>query len=552
MDSSNIYNVGDQRENQGRRAIGIIRCSGKRQLEKYGPSVQERGIRESLEYFPLGPVELWKTIELQESASGWNRKKWETIMDDCIEIHKQGKAQVVIFPRVDRETRFLAGSFPKLLEVIRSGLLVYFSQERLLLDTNNPDSFEEYQREALDAQAYIRVLRRNLKNGKQQSIQETGRWGGGFLKYGLSYNSNRGSEGYTGYLEVEEEEAGVVLDIFRRVDKGQKQGEVVRWLNKESIPTKRRGLGWTQQQLSRVLHDRAYIREGYFGKTGKDDNIPMLYPQIVPVDLFNRVQARLRVNQKNNRGSTRHDRVYVIQGLGVCGECGGGLTCQTIEDRKSGLTRKYLQCLRQRGYPHVYNCYQPPRWNLDLVEDKVWDQIKDIIFSIFDKDSTFETITEDFRSGEVDRKKRMVEARGKIEGFRWEKQRVLTQVRKGHVTEEEAEVQFKAIRSEHEYWQEEINKLQSLEANARSVLDQYWDQVNRLREYFSYDFFQISAEQKKEILNLLLQEFVLFKDGRIELRLRLPVTEKQVAETIAGFSLLTTSALAVGDTEWYQ
>ena len=182
------------------------------------------------------------------------------------------------------------------------------------------------------------------------------------------------------------------------------------------------------------------------------------------------------------------------------------------------------------------------------MEDKVWDQVKDIIFGIFDKDSTFEMITEDFRSGEEDRKKRIAEARGKIDGFQWERQRVLTQVRKGHVTDEEAEVQFKAIRSEQDYWQEEINKLQSLEANARSILDQYWDQVNRLREYFSYDFFQISPEQKREILNLLLQEFVLFKDGRIELRLRLPVTEKQVAETIAEFSLLTTSALAPATT----
>jgi len=41
---------------------------------------------------------------------------------------------------------------------------------------------------------------------------------------------------------------------------------------------------------------------------------------------------------------------------------------------------------------------------------------------------------------------------------------------------------------------------------------------------------------KRQGLTTLLQEFVLYRDGKIELRFKLPVNEKQVADTIANLS----------------
>jgi len=37
-------------------------------------------------------------------------------------------------------------------------------------------------------------------------------------------------------------------------------------------------------------------------------------------------------------------------------------------------------------------------------------------------------------------------------------------------------------------------------------------------------------------LTKLLQEFILYRDGKIELRFKLPVNEKQVADTISNLS----------------
>ena len=46
----------------------------------------------------------------------------------------------------------------------------------------------------------------------------------------------------------------------------------------------------------------------------------------------------------------------------------------------------------------------------------------------------------------------------------------------------------------------------------------------------------MSAGQKKQLLNTLLKDFILYGDGRIELRFKLSVNDKQVVDTIATLS----------------
>lgn len=49
-------------------------------------------------------------------------------------------------------------------------------------------------------------------------------------------------------------------------------------------------------------------------------------------------------------------------------------------------------------------------------------------------------------------------------------------------------------------------------------------------------------EQKKEILNKLLREFILYPEGEVELRYKLPVNEKQVAESLLTLSMNVNTA----------
>ncbi len=46
----------------------------------------------------------------------------------------------LLFPGIDRETRFVFGYFLLLTGVVKSGLCVYFAREKLALDPNGPES----------------------------------------------------------------------------------------------------------------------------------------------------------------------------------------------------------------------------------------------------------------------------------------------------------------------------------------------------------------------------------------------------------------------------
>jgi hypothetical protein len=62
-------------------------------------------------------------------------------------------------------------------------------------------------------------------------------------------------------------------------------------------------------------------------------------------------------------------------------------------------------------------------------------------------------------------------------------------------------------------------------------------QLKQLDKLFDYGgIWFLPSEQQKQMLNTLLQEFALYRDGKIELRFKLPVKEKQVADTIATLS----------------
>ena len=94
-------------------------------------------------------------------------------MREALDFYNHGQVGALLFPRVDRETRFLFGSFPLLAEVVQAGLEVYFAREKLRLDPNDPESVERYLSKATQAQAYVETMRLNTMRGRRRrAIQD--------------------------------------------------------------------------------------------------------------------------------------------------------------------------------------------------------------------------------------------------------------------------------------------------------------------------------------------------------------------------------------------
>jgi hypothetical protein len=169
-----------------------------------------------------------------------------------------------------------------------------------------------------------------------------------------------------------------------------------------------------------------------------------------------------------------------------------------------------------------------------LVENYIWNEVNEVLASHVN--GSYEALIERFENGQDDRQRAISKTKDKLGQCQVEKQRILTVLRKGYISEADAEIQLIAINSEQEHWQQELAQAEHLQANSDVVWQAFHAQLHELDRFRFFGLDHVSADQKKELLNSLLQEFVLSKDGRIELRFRLPVDKKQVADTVLTLS----------------
>ncbi|MDP2953161.1 MAG: recombinase family protein, partial [Chloroflexota bacterium] len=175
-----------------KRAFAVIRVSAEDQLRGYGPDVQ--WFDDVLPNAPLLGLEVDESLRaiIQESATGWDREQFQEAVRGALRLYKEGKVEALLFPRVDRETRFLFGSFPLLAEVIRAGMEVYFARERLRLDPGDPESVERYLAKATQAQAYVETMRVNTMRAKRRRATQGHKMPTGGRKWAFDYDPATG------------------------------------------------------------------------------------------------------------------------------------------------------------------------------------------------------------------------------------------------------------------------------------------------------------------------------------------------------------------------
>jgi hypothetical protein len=102
-----------------KKTFTIIRVSQEDQLKGYGPDVQWfEDVQPNAPLLGLEVDEAFGCV-IQEPATSWERRKFETVVREALNLYKLGRIEALLFPRVDRETRFLFGSFPCLRRLCR-------------------------------------------------------------------------------------------------------------------------------------------------------------------------------------------------------------------------------------------------------------------------------------------------------------------------------------------------------------------------------------------------------------------------------------------------
>jgi hypothetical protein len=174
-----------------KKTFTIIRVSEEDQLKGYGPDVQWfEDVQPNAPLLGLQVDEAFRRV-IQEPATSWERRKFETAVREALDLHKLGKIEALLFPRVDRETRFLFGSFPLLAEVVQTGVEVYFAREKLRLDPNDPETVERYLSKAAQAQAYVETMRVNTAKGRRRRAIQDHMMPTGHSKWAHDYHCYR-------------------------------------------------------------------------------------------------------------------------------------------------------------------------------------------------------------------------------------------------------------------------------------------------------------------------------------------------------------------------
>ena len=263
--------------------------------------------------------EHWKTFAAQhpewdfigvyvDIISGTKKEKrpeLQRLLADCAE----GRVDLVLTKSVSRFAR----NTTDLLEMVRSltgtGTNLFFERENI--DTRTMDS------------EFLLTILASLAEDESHSISANCRWGLQRRFENGTYKAANAPYGYDlvdGNYAVNEEEASIVMEIYRRFLAGSTMAGIAEDLNVRGIQTKRAGqvwkgkkitTVWTGEQISKILNNLSYTGDQVLQKCFTDHNFQMRlnkgqYPQyhleehhpaIIDKTTFNTVQEMLAQNK---------------------------------------------------------------------------------------------------------------------------------------------------------------------------------------------------------------------------------------------------------------
>jgi len=180
------------------------------------------------------------------------------------------------------------------------------------------------------AEFYSAELSEKVRRGLTENALKC-KWNGGGWPVGYYIDDDR-------HLQVDPSTAPYVLEAYKRYAEGETILEIVNWLNGSGVQTYRK-LPFRIDAVNRMLKNRAYIGEYRCGSHVTAGGVP----EIVPLELFERVQECLA---KNKKAPARHkaDDEYLLTTKLFCGKCGAYMVGESGTSHTMKVHR-YYKCV---------------------------------------------------------------------------------------------------------------------------------------------------------------------------------------------------------------
>ncbi len=271
------------------------------------------------------------------SAKDTDRPALQRLLADV----KDGKLDVVVVTKLDRFSRSLSDFF-ELWETLEQHNVEFVS-----LGDNFDTSSATGRAMIKIVLVFAELERERTSERTKEKIQvrrEQGLWFGGAVPFGFRSNPENKTT-----LEHNPATADTARSLFTEYLRIGAARGLVAHLSKTGVkrPTRRSQRGhkvgggyFTTQVVIDMLSNPAYVAKRVL-EDGRE--IACVWEPLVDETTFARVQALLAKNSEKKPTTKKLDRVYLLESLVRCGECGGTMTRATGTGRGS-TTYYYYRC----------------------------------------------------------------------------------------------------------------------------------------------------------------------------------------------------------------
>lgn len=347
------------------------------------------------------------------------------------------------------------------------------------------------------AEYYSAELSQKIRRGNNESRRK-GNLTGGSVPYGYK-NVNKKAV-------IVDDEAEVVRHIFKQYSLGVCAREIILDLTSKGVSN--RGKPFMKNAIYGILKNERYT--GIYRHDGEVfDNI---YPQIVPMDLFEKVQT---IVDKNKYGKTSLKMDYLLKDKIICGYCGRSIIGES--GTASNRERKYYyKCQGRKS--KLTNCTKA------TVRKEVLEKVViDVITEELRKPQTVDFIV----GGLMEEQKRQSQANTALNILTREKRRtensianIMSAVESGGSTQ----TAMKRIR--------ELEKKQS-EIEQQILIEKSKTSVEISQDEMRAFYIKALDYEPKMLIQYLVKQIILF-DDKIQIQFTSPISQSPDRER--GFS----------------
>lgn len=351
---------------------------------------------------------------------------------------------------------------------------------------------------------------------------ESGRWMGGRAPFGYQILNGR--------LEIKETEALIVREIFLAYATGNTTQSIADSMNARNVPIPAawrfsfmQHAQWRDSTVQKLLHNELYrgtfqwnksqtvrVEGKRIGQTSSPDSerIATTVPSIVTVNIFNKVQDRLKANLKFSSRNAK--REYPLRGLVFCGVC--GLTCSGT----GGIESPAYVCNNRRA---GLECDRP-RMGAIALEEAVWGELVEL-------SAHPESLLHSLRAQRKERQgagaiKTRLALINEALAIKVEARRhVLSLLRKGTLSGDEAEDELKIIEKEQSTLNSEREKLKDT-ARQADEFEESLQTITTALKRIKRGAKRASEKDKGELARTIVRRITLDKENAVEIDFLLP------------------------------